>query len=81
MSLAVVWTPRAEHDLRALPWRAGERVDREVLYLAHTGEGDVTRDRPDAPTLLRLRVRPYAVVFSVDTTASTIYVWRVIRAR
>lgn len=82
MSLAVVWWPDAEEDLRRIPsWQDASWIDSEVLRYASEGIGDLRRiDLPSGQRVLALFLPGYRVVMTFERVARTLHVWRVLRA-
>jgi hypothetical protein len=73
------WHIATERDLRDLPhWHAAERIAMAMFRFAEAGEG--AAEHAGRPGLYRLRVSGAVALFTVDTVAREIRVWRVLRA-
>ena len=81
MSLAVVWHPPAQEDLRHIPWQDAAWIVREVDRLARDGVGDVR-----ATTLaggerrFRLFLPGVRVLITFDRPRKLLHVWRVMQS-
>jgi len=82
MSLATVWWPEAEEDLRELrSWRDAAWIDNEVRRYAEDGVGDLRRvPLPSGRIASVLFLPGYRVLVSLDRAARRLHVWRVLRA-
>ena len=69
MSYALAWHAASE--------RTAERIATAMMRFAETGEGAV--EHAGKPGLYRLRVSGAVALFTVDTVAREIRVWRVLR--
>jgi hypothetical protein len=77
VSFAILWGPRARFVFYELPRHSAAIVDRSVIRLAETGEGELEW----APPHHRLRAGKYDVARAIDLAARTIAVLRIYRAR
>ena len=66
MIRAVIWTPRALRELRALDQRAARRIGSAVTRYAKTGHGDARKLAGRADEY-RLRVGAWRVIFAFGT--------------
>ncbi len=73
-------TPTGQADFeRFRNWRTLEPCMRALFRFAATGEGEIEHV-PDMPGRLRLRAGAFTVVFTIDTDAAKLHVWRILRA-
>jgi mRNA interferase RelE/StbE len=63
---AVIWTPRALRELRALDQRVVQRIGSAVTRYAETGHGDAKKLEGRADEY-RLRVGAWRVIFAFGT--------------
>ncbi len=77
MRFAISWGPAASFVFYELPRHSAALVDRAVIRLAETGEGDLEW----SPPYHRLRVGKYDVALAIDFETRTIAVLRIYRAR
>ncbi len=82
MSIATLWWPEAEEDLRALrSWRDAAWIDSEVRRYAEDGVGDLRRVvLPSGRSAHVLFLPGHRVVISVDRAGRALHIWRVLRA-
>ncbi len=74
---AIHWAPAALFVFHELPIHSATIVDRAVIRLAYTGEGDLEWD----PPYHRLRAGVHDVMLGIDLDARTVTVLRIYRAR
>jgi len=74
MSWRVEWSAPAERSLLNMPWKDATRVDAAVQRLASTGQGDLVRLPEDHAVTLRLRVKPYIALLSLDRQQGILHV-------
>lgn len=77
MKRAVVYTARAERDLRSLPRQIRDRIRETVERFAESGHGDL-RKLQGSEGMYRLRVGDYRVIFRYQDGQLTILVLRVL---
>ena len=73
----IVWAPAALKVFYDLPPHSAMIVDRAVIRLAETGEGQIESDPPHH----RLRAGVHDVMLGIDLAAETVSVLRIYRAR
>lgn len=78
MSLQVVWTKRAQRDMRRLDPDIARRIGEAIDTLAETGMGDVKPLKGAFQGELRLRVGDWRVFFRPAEEAGDIQVLRIL---
>lgn len=77
MSLAIAWSPAALWVFYRLPMHSATILDRAVIRLAETGEGELGSE----PPYHRLRAGTFDVLISIDRSARRLTVLHVYRTR
>lgn len=81
MSLAIIWHPPAEDDLRRISWQDAAWIVRQVNLLAEEGVGDVRgATLPTGERRFRLVLPGVRVLITFDRRGKILHVWGVIRS-